>query len=315
MALYTKLNSAEIKTIISQYNLGSLGYFSLFERGAVNTNFKVTTDKGIYVMKVIEERSAEELAFQLEVIEYLRGCGISVPSLVKNVAGHDYVFFSGKPVVIFTYIEGSHVDHPSNRLWRDVSDVVIRLNTCLDTFVPKHAPWKKYADDFSLEESWEDVIGCTEEVREFAGVFEEVKAVDCKELRSRVVHGDLSETNILARRDAVSGVIDFDETRLDYVVYDMAIFIAQTCFMGNRFARGHLMYFLQEAEKSGQLNAVELSVLPVFVRRRLLSSVIFFEYLLRIGRGDPIQNRIRKESFKERYQQIFAEMPVRDWKF
>lgn len=304
-----------MEMILGQYDLGSLKSFSFFERGAVNTNLQVFTDKGVYVMKVIEERSVEELMFQLEVMEYLRGCEIPVSVPVTSVAGSYHVFFCGKPVVIFTYIKGSHVDHPNDKLWSDVSRTVLKLNACLEIFMPNHAPWEKYADDFSAERAWEDTIGRTEEVRSFARVIEEIKSIECKKLRSRVVHGDLSETNILAWGDTVSGVIDFDEARLDYVVYDMAIFIAQTCFVENRLARNRLVNFLREAKKSGQLNELECSVLPVFVRRRLLSSVLFFEYLLRIGRGDPAQNRIRKESFQERYQQIFTKMPDREWKF
>ena len=69
MAVHTRLLKKEIFKILDGYNIGKLVGFNGIKEGIENTNYKILTTKGIYILTVFEERVNESnLPFFLKLM-------------------------------------------------------------------------------------------------------------------------------------------------------------------------------------------------------------------------------------------------------
>ena len=56
MAVYTKFNEKEIKSILSNYTIGNLNSFKGIQEGIENTNYFLLVNKKKYILTVYEKR-------------------------------------------------------------------------------------------------------------------------------------------------------------------------------------------------------------------------------------------------------------------
>ena len=81
MAVYTKLESEEIKNILSNYKLGKLKKFEGIKQGIENTNYSIETEKGKYVLTIYERRVKEaDLPFFSNLMFELSKNGFMCPN-------------------------------------------------------------------------------------------------------------------------------------------------------------------------------------------------------------------------------------------
>ena len=60
MAVYTKVSKGEIQSILSKYDVGKLIKYEEIQEGIENSNFKVTTTDGTFILTIYEKRVKEE---------------------------------------------------------------------------------------------------------------------------------------------------------------------------------------------------------------------------------------------------------------
>ena len=56
MAVYTKVNQAEINIIESKFNIGKILSFSGIKKGIENTNYLIKTKRRKYILTIFEKR-------------------------------------------------------------------------------------------------------------------------------------------------------------------------------------------------------------------------------------------------------------------
>ena len=54
MAVYTSVKESEIKLFLKQYNLGSLVSYEGILEGIENTNYKINTNEGSFILTLFE---------------------------------------------------------------------------------------------------------------------------------------------------------------------------------------------------------------------------------------------------------------------
>ena len=59
MAVYTKVSKVGIQSILSKYNVGKLIKYEEIQEGIENSNFKVTTTDGIFILTIYEKRKKD----------------------------------------------------------------------------------------------------------------------------------------------------------------------------------------------------------------------------------------------------------------
>jgi len=112
MAVYTHISKENLTQYLTLFDIGELVSFDGIADGVENTNYKLVTTQGIYVLTLFEKRTkAEDLPFCIAFIEYLRDKGIPCPTIIKSKSGEKTVPFQGKPAIIATFLEGVCLQH------------------------------------------------------------------------------------------------------------------------------------------------------------------------------------------------------------
>ena len=64
MAVYTSINKSELNQFLENYDLGSLITYEGIVEGIENSNFKIITEKGSYILTIFEKRvNVEDVPF------------------------------------------------------------------------------------------------------------------------------------------------------------------------------------------------------------------------------------------------------------
>ena len=88
MAVYTKVSKVGIQSILSKYNVGKLIKYEEIQEGIENSNFKVTTTDGIFILTIYEKRVKEEdLPYFINLMDHLSSNDINCPKPIKDKSG------------------------------------------------------------------------------------------------------------------------------------------------------------------------------------------------------------------------------------
>jgi len=304
MAIHTKLQKSEIIEILENYSIGTLKSFNFFTEGVENTNIKLITSRNKYVLRYVEEKDVKQILFQTEVIDFLTLNNIKTPKIIKTKDKKDFIIYKNKPIVIFQFAEGNHIKKINKKLFVDIIKKISLLQKKLIEFHPLNRPWIKYATDLSYEEFLLSKIKSNKYNQEFNKLVKELKNINDSKLRKSIIHGDLTKVNLLAKNNKVTAILDFDDVRQDYFVYDIAIFIVQFCFPNNKLDADLIKIFSEEYGKLITLSNEEKKALLPFMKKRLLSATLYFQYFLDTDKGDKNQNILLRDCFWKRYLEI-----------
>ena len=113
MAVYTSVNQFEIKEFLSQYNLGKFISYEGIIEGIENTNFKITTEKGNFVLTIFEKRvDPNDLPFFINLQKFLSSKGFPCPIPIQN---NNKIFINSlfnKKSVISSFLNGKQIESP-----------------------------------------------------------------------------------------------------------------------------------------------------------------------------------------------------------
>ncbi len=71
MAEYTKLDSQQTKSILAQYPLGTLLSTKILNGGSENTNYRLHTSKGDFVLTLCEQKTLLEAQQLTDLLAHL----------------------------------------------------------------------------------------------------------------------------------------------------------------------------------------------------------------------------------------------------
>ena len=106
MAVYTKVSKVGIQSILSKYNIGKLIKYEEIQEGIENSNFKVTTTDGTFILTIYEKRVKEEdLPYFINLMDHLSSNGINCPKPIKDKSGEIFQNISNKKSISFLEIK------------------------------------------------------------------------------------------------------------------------------------------------------------------------------------------------------------------
>lgn len=270
MAVYTPLSDADLAQLLAEYDLGVLQASEGIAEGVENTNYKLTTDSGRFILTMFEKRTNEaDLPFFVAVMERLAARGFPAP---RPIMTRDGAFLSrtrGKPALIVTFLDGAWPREPTLAHCAAIGEALARMHLALDGFELTRA------NALSLD-GWERLItprlAQAELLRPgLAALIErdmaEVRAAWPVDLPRGAIHADLFPDNALFVGEALTGVIDFYFSCNDFLAYDLAVCLNAWCFVDERdysLARGRAM--IGAYERVRPLSNAERSALPTLAR-------------------------------------------------
>ena len=224
MAVYTKINSKEIRYIEKNYNIGKIKSFTGIKKGIENTNYLLKTKNKRFILTLFEKRvQKKDLPFFMNLMDKLNKYKINCPEPQRNRKGSFIIKIKNKTASIVSFVEGKdklklspkncyeigknvsnlHKASKNIKLYRKNSMSIKNLNPLLK---------KIFTPDFLITN------------------FKDIKKKWPKKLPSGIIHGDLFIDNIFFKNNKLSGIIDFYFAANDYFMYEIAICVNALCF-------------------------------------------------------------------------------------
>ena len=227
MSVYTEVTKLQLTTLLAYYPLGTLINFNGIENGIENTNYRVETTTGHYILTLFERLSAQELPFFFDLLQHYQQAGVSCPILQIDSQGHRFREFNSKPVAMFGCIDGKSLLTPTRADCAEIGAELSKIHRAGMDFTshqknPKGSRWiRKTSEQLQLQFNIEEKTSINH-------YFENESQL--KPLPIGMIHGDLFKDNVLFFKGKLSGVLDFYLACHDDCLLDLAITVNDWCY-------------------------------------------------------------------------------------
>ena len=274
MAVYTEVSDQDLARFLLLYDIGApIGKTPIAE-GVENSNYRIDTDRGTYILTLFEKRTrAEDLPFFMALTDHLAAKGLSVPAPVAARDGRVISTLNARPAVIITFLEGRPIMEPGPQACASFGAALASLHAGVADFAGERenplsfAGWRALADECRARAD-ECAPGLAALIDEELAHLEEAWP---KDLPRGVVHADLFPDNVFFTDGAVSGFIDFYFSCTEFFTYDLAIAVNAWCFDANaglkRECARAMMLAYQDARA---LTPAERTSFPILLRASAL---------------------------------------------
>ncbi|KKO51756.1 phosphotransferase [Paenibacillus sp. DMB20] len=285
---YSTLSDQALKEFISKhYDLEDITEVKYLLRG-MNDTYLVLTAERKYVFRVYRgdwRREYAEVAFEMELLQFLKQRGISVSMPIEDAQGeiiHTLNAPEGKRFgVLFTYAEGAERDIDSQEISYVFGKAAAEIHLASDNF-QSHYPRQKLDLNYLIHQSLAIIESGMQHRREdFEGLKNIAKQLEesllklsLAELDWGICHGDLhGNTNISYKDDMSYTHYDFDLCGLGWRAYDIAEFrLAREVRLGHDPQKLEELWdaFIQGYRSVRDLSEKDVKAVPIFVGIRQL---------------------------------------------
>ena len=270
MAVYTHVGADQLRAFLADYELGAPVACEGISEGVENSNFRLATERGRYILTIYEKRvDVADLPFFLGLMEHLARHGLPCPLPVHGRDGQALRRLQGKPAAIVSLLEG--------RWPRRIT--VERCGALGEALATLHAA----TADFGMTrvnalsfDGWRSLFaGCGDRAdsvepglaAEIAADLADLARLWPKDLPQGVIHADLFPDNVFFDGDRITGIIDFYFACNDLLAYDVAICINAWCFeLDGSFNLTKARALLHGYRRRRSLSPAEVAALPVLAR-------------------------------------------------
>ncbi|MFA6013616.1 MAG: homoserine kinase [Gallionellaceae bacterium] len=228
MAVFTRVETADITAWLNNYSLGTLLELQGIAAGIENTNYFVTTSNGRFVLTLFEKLTTDELPFYLNLMAHLARHGIPSPCPVADKQNRFLGTLNDKPSCIVSRLPGKSVTQPSVENCAAVGAMLGQMHSAGQSFSekmdnPRGAEWRATTARQVMQFlTPQDAALLNSEV-------DYHKQHPLHNLPEGVIHADLFRDNVLMDGERVGGLIDFYFACRDTLLYDVAITVNDWC--------------------------------------------------------------------------------------
>jgi len=228
MSVYTPITQQQLIDLLTDYQLGELIKFSGIKEGIDNTNYRLTTTKGRYILTLFEKLTAKELPFFFDLLDYLQAGNIFCPQPQKNKYGKRILQLQSKAVAIFNCLEGNSILKPTVEQCVAIGfelGKIHRLGVCFP---------KKRANDMGdtwIQKIFTDLKAklAMDELEIISHYLSKINLEKTNSLPRGIIHADLFKDNVLFNDNKITGILDFYLACEDHLLLDLAIACNDWC--------------------------------------------------------------------------------------
>ena len=271
MAVYTEVPPGALAAFLADYELAlPLAPLEGIAEGVENSNFRLLTERGRYILTVYEKRvDPADLPFFLGLMEHLARRGLPCPLPVHGRDGRALRSLQGKPAAIVSCLEGRWPRRVTVERCAALGEALASLHLAAAGFGLARANALSFAGWRALLERCRGKADAVEPglEAEIAAELEGLARLWPTGLPAGVIHADLFPDNVFFEGDAVTGVIDFYFACDDLFAYDLAICLNAWCFeRDGAFNLTKAKALLQGYRRRRALLPEEVAALPVLAR-------------------------------------------------
>jgi len=269
MSVYTELNEADVKDILSYFALGEYLSHQGIAAGIENSNYFLDTTEGRFVLTVFERMDSAELPYFMHLMHFLASRGFPCPDVQHRHDGDMLFDIGDKRACIVSCLPGTTVDRLSEYQLRAAGAMLARLHRSGEGFGehrenPTFMRWicetgRALQQDMAARYGG-DVAGLLAEELEWQ------QEQSLPALPAGVIHADYFCDNILFSGDKVTGVIDFYYACDGMYAYDLAIAANALAIDPSTPGRARMEALLAGYEEQRALTGEERAALPQLLR-------------------------------------------------
>ena len=270
MAVYTEIDEAGLASFLSAYDLGDAVRLDGIAEGVENTNYRLQTTAGLYILTIYEKRVApRDLPFFLGLMDHLAAVGVPCPTPVHGRDGEALRTLAGKHAAIVSFLEGAWPRRPRPAHCQALGAAIANMHLAGAGFAGKRtnnlsvAGWRGVFEACAARAN-EVAQGLREEIGEELA---DLEANWPEALPAGVIHADLFPDNVFFRGETLSGIIDFYFACNDAFAYEIAICLNAWCFEGDgSFNITKARVLLQAYRGVRPFSDAEVRTLPLLAR-------------------------------------------------
>ena len=284
-----KLTKKEAQRISNIFNLGKVKSITVFSGGLINSNYKLKTDKGKFVVRIIgstmDEWKRKRLALERKTLLFLdnKKFPYEIPVPLKNMKGKYLSRINGKTYWIYKMLHGKSRKRLNESQFKEMAKGMATYHKFI-----KGMKFHRSKRDFKLTWFLEKYKEMREKFKRMTnGNKLDILMKDNFELLHRlvkrlskmdfitnvlVVHGDVYGDNILFKEDKLKGFLDFDNLKIapraEDVAYALRLGVVSSKYGLNK---RKMNSFLKEYEKINKLSKKEKEMLvPLMIRGNVI---------------------------------------------
>jgi Ser/Thr protein kinase RdoA (MazF antagonist) len=298
-----KMDKREIKTLLSNWDIGELISFRQARKGVVNINWIVKTTSGKYVLrKIVNFTGIEDLEFELCYLTYLKEHDFPyrTPAPIKTKNREDYIKFNSSYFWLYEYIEGRDIKRLSYSELRECAKMMATYHRIIETSgldnkkgdgeVFRRKSVLEELEKFRTQILAKDKQDRKERIflKESLTLIPLLKSLDGREYSKfpkYPLHRDINPENILWKNKKLVGLIDFENigTMNDTMIKDVSIMLQYSCRDRRQKHKLDLKlakFFLTEYKKHRQLSDKEVEFLPDIITAGTIEDFSYAYWML-----------------------------------
>jgi homoserine kinase type II len=264
MAVFTPVEAADAEPFIRRFGLGALQALTPIAEGVENTNYRIDTDRGRFVLTLFEGRTDESaLPFCLGLTAHAADAGLPCARPVQAPGGETISRLNDRPAAILEWLPGAWKAAPSLPDQAAAGALLARLHLAGSGFGrsrPNPVGPRARRALFDRCRSRATAAAPRELLRRMEAW---VDADPGAGLPRGPIHADYFPDNILFEGDRPSGLIDFYFACTDALAYDLAIALSAWGFDADGAALPDALSAFQSGYESVRpLSPAERNALP-----------------------------------------------------
>jgi len=278
-----QLSKKQIEEILDNWDLGKLKSYKKAEKGLVNHNWIIKTNKGKYVLRgVIFFRELKDIKFEIKYLDYLKNKKFpyEVPAPVKTKNKRLFLRIGKNYFWVYKFIEGKTVKKFNKSHLKQIAKMMANYHKIIEKSKLNNKKGKGYpfSREIILEEidkfkkkinnkskkSKEDLIFLKESAK-LVPLFKSLNGKGYGKLKKYPLHRDMSPDNLVWKNGKLSGIIDFETVSEINVpiINDLIIVIQYGCGREDfKIDLSSIKFFLKEYKKHHSLNENEIKFVP-----------------------------------------------------
>ncbi|MBF0454853.1 MAG: homoserine kinase [Magnetococcales bacterium] len=275
MSVYTRLGINELNLLTDRFKLGKIQKMEGISEGVVNTNYRLFTARGNYVLTLVENpHEADALPFVAALLSHLADRGIPCPQPLVDDQGVPHFILKERAAILATHLSGRSPLQPTAQQCHEAGQMVASIHLAGADF-PLHRPnpmggeaWQALLQTITPQLQPKEPDTYRLLARELSWLKEHYLGM---ELPTGLCHADLFPDNTLFVGPRLGGVIDFFFACTEHYLYDLAVTLNGWCFDATgRPITGYWQAVLAGYESLRPLSPEESGALPAAARAAAL---------------------------------------------
>ncbi|PPR10544.1 MAG: Homoserine kinase [Alphaproteobacteria bacterium MarineAlpha11_Bin1] len=269
MAVYTSVSREDLEKFLNGFDIGDAVSLEGIVQGIENSNFRLRTTDGIYILTLFEKRvNPMDLPFFLGLMRHLANSGFPCPAPLSDQNGEVIHRLSGRPAAIVSFAEGAFLQQITTDHCRKVGTILAELHETAATYSSQRG------NDLGLS-AWRSIFSSVgllaDKLRPALAnwIEAELNAIEScwpTGLPTGVIHADLFPDNVFFDGTNISGVIDFYFSCNDALAFDLAICLNAWCFSSGQIIAPRAKALIAGYEDVRPLHKSERDALPLLAR-------------------------------------------------